>query len=322
MCARLLTVFCSTDLAQEIRHPIHTNVQTPEGSQILINVFDWSSLQNDSFDSHFDLKKVVLRLYKDGNFTKECANATLQAKVYCKHAKGDSEFTGVAQYVNMSNGRYWEELDLTEQFKSIWPIPYGGWQVYVTITLKSQCENKLPIKLHDLKSITKLKLRRKLYSNQPVLCLYLNNDMIEKLARDSAGHMEPIPDDEVLSVPAGKQSKTKRGESQSCRKVSHIVNFKELGFSHVILPLKFNAGRCIGTCDHRYLVKIPKAEEYKVNNYAKLLAAQAFKKDLPEVTVCCNPGMYDPLMLLVSTQNGAVKQKLFHEMRVRDCYCR
>lgn len=324
MCTRFLTVFCLTDLAQEIRHPVHTNVHTPEGSQILINVFDWSSLQNDSSDSRFDLRKAILRLYKDGNFTKECSKATLHAKVFYKHATGNSEFTGVAHHVDLSNGRYWEELDLTEQFKSLWPIPYGGRQVYVTITLKSQCaNNRLPIKLYDLKSITKLKLRRKLYDNQPVLCLYLNNDMIEKLARDTTGHVQSIPDSEVLSVSVDRR-RAKRGTSRNdCRKADHIVSFKELGLSYVILPLEYNAGKCVGTCDYEHFLHMKREDRYKVNNYANLMAAQAKRRNLPEVTVCCHPGEYDPLMLLVATADGSsVKQRMYHEMRVRDCYCR
>ena len=319
----MFTVFCLTDLAQEIRHPKHTDVHTPRGSQILINIFDWSSLRNDTFDSHFNLSKAILRLYKDGNFTKECSNVTLQAKVYCKHATGESEFTGMAHNIEMSNGRYWEELDLTQQFKSLWPIPYRGNQVYVTLTLKSQCaNNNLPIKLYDLKAITKLKLRRKLYENQPILCLYLNDDMTEKLARNTAaGHVQAIPSDEVLSVP-DNGIRTKRGASaRQCRRVDHFVSFKALGLSYVILPTEYNAGKCVGSCNQNYINELKPHQLYKVNNYGKLLAAQA--KEQHETGMCCNPGEYDPLMLLISTADGSsVKQKLYHEMKVRECYCR
>lgn len=311
-------------MAQEIRHPEHIVVHTPEGSQTLVNVFDWSSLQNDSVESRFDLKKVVIRYYKNGNYSKQCSKVTMQVKVFCRHATGDNEFIGVAHSFDISNGRYWEEVDLTEQFKSLWPIPYGGKLVYVTVTLKSQCENNnLPIKLYDLKSISKLKLRRKYYAHQPVLCLYLNNDMIEKLARNGAGHAESIPSDEVLSVSENKH-KTKRDASRGhCRKVDHIVSFRELGINYVILPVEYNAGKCIGSCGYDYIDKLRYKLQYKVNNYAKLLAAQAHKPKQPQVTVCCNPGEYDPLMLLIATADGSsVKQKLYHEMRVRDCYCR
>ena len=319
----MFIVFCLADLAQEIRNPKHTDVHNPRGSQILINVFDWSSLRNDTFDSHFNLSKAILRLYKDGNFTKGCSNVTLQAKVYCEHATGASEFTGMAYNIEMANGKYWEELDLTQQFKSLWPIPYRGDQVYVTVTLKSQCaNNNLPIKLYDLKAISKLKLRRRLYDNQPVLCLYLKDDMTEKLARNAAaGHVQPIPSDEVLSVPENG-IRTKRSTSTKCRKVDHIVSFKELGLSYVILPTEYNAGKCVGGCNYGYINGLAARESYKVNNYAKLLAAQAHE-DQPETGMCCNPGEYDPLMLLISTADGSsVKQKLYHEMKVRECYCR
>lgn len=301
-------------------------MHTPdEGSQKLAYVFDWSSLQNDSFDSRFNLSKVILRLYKYANFTKECSKATLQAKVFCRHATGESEFTGIAHPVDMSNGRDWEELDLTAQFRLLWPIPDGSKQVYIIITLQSQCENKeLPIKLYDLKSISKLKLRRKFYSYQPVLCLYLNDDMTEKLARNGGQHLESIPSDEVLSMSL-KNSHPKRDASRSdCRKVDHIISFEELDVPYIILPIEYNAGKCIGSCDYRYLDKVNKNREfYKVNNYAKLLAAQAHTRNQPEPTICCSPGEYDPLMLLIATPDGSsVKQKLYHEMRVRDCYCR
>lgn len=325
-CTRLFIVFCSIDLIREERHPVHAKVNAPEGSQILINVFDWASLQNDSFDSRFDLKKVVLRLYKDGNFTKQCAKATLQSQVFYTHARGKTELTGVVHHVNMSNGRYWEQLDLTEQFKSLWPIPKGGKEVFVTITLKSQCENnRLPIKLYDLKSISKLIYRRKLYSNQPVLSLYLNNDTIEKLARNAAGHLHPIPGNEVLeSVEVKNQRRKRHVSSNECRKVDHLVSFEELGIPYVLLPVEYNAGKCVGMCNTHFITQVHEKEaSYRVNNYAKLMAAQAHRRNRPEVAVCCNPGEYAPLMLLISTADGSsVRQKLYHEMRVQECYCR
>ena len=246
--------------------------------------------------------------------------------MYCKHATGETEFTGVAHRINLSNGRDWEELDLTEQFKSLWPIPYRGNLVYVTLTLKSRCvNNRLPIKLYDLKSISKLMLRRKFYAKQPVLCLYLKDDMTEKLARNAAGYVQSIPSDEVLSLQEGDIIREKRSTSNhSCRKENHIVSFEDLGLYYVILPVEYNAGKCVGTCDYEYLNEATKKGYlHKVNNYAKLLAAQAHRSSRSDLTVCCTPGEYDPLMLLITTADGSsVRQKLYHEMRVRDCYCR
>lgn len=303
---------------------MHTHVHASKGSQILINVFDWSALQNDSFDSHFNLSKAIVRLYKEKNTTKGCSKATLQAKVYCRHARGESEFTGITHSIDLSNGRNWEEVDLTEQLKSLWPIPNRGRLVYITITLKSQCaKDNLPIKLYNLKSISKLKQRRKLYSNQPVLCLYLNDDATEKLARNAAPHIQSIPSDEELLVPV-KRRRGKRASSKNyCRKVDHIVNFKELDIGYIILPIQYNAGKCVGVCDYNFMLQIKENESHKVNNYVKLMAAQAQRRKQPEISVCCSPGEYDPLMLLIATNGGSsVRQKLFHEMRIRDCYCR
>ena len=290
----------------------------------MINIFDWSSLQNDSYDSHYNLSKVILRLYKDGNFSKDCSRATLQAKVYCKHDIGESEFI-VTHRIDLSNGRHWEELDLTEQFKSLWPIPYKGNLVYVTLTLKSRCvNNRLPIKFYDLKSISKLKLRRKLYAKQPVLCLYLKDDATEKLARNAAGHMQSIPNDEVLSLQEDNLRSGKRSTSNDCRKENHIISFKQLELDYVILPIEFNAGKCVGTCNLEYVSNARENNySHKVNNYSKMMAAQASRRNEPNTMVCCSPGEYDPLMLLISTSDGSsVRQKMYHEMRVRDCYCR
>jgi len=296
-------------------------MHTPEGSQKLAYAFNWSSLRNNS---RFNLSKVILRLYKHANFTKECSKATLQAKVFCRHASGESEFTGIVRPVNMSNNRDWEELDLTAQFRLLWPIPNGSKQVHVIITLQSQCDNnELPIKFYDLKSISKLKLRRKFYSHQPVLCLYLNDDVAEKLARSGGQHVESIPSDEVLSMSL-KNNRPKRDTTNDCRKVDHIISFEELNIPFVILPIEYNAGRCIGTCNAEYLYELNKNREfYKLNNYAKLLATQAHTRNKQGPTICCSPGEYDPLMVLIATADGSsVKQTLYPEMRIRECYCR
>ena len=330
----MFTVFCSTDLVKEIRHPTHTDVNSPKGTQTLINVFDWVELRKDAVDSYANLTKVVLRVYKDASSTEECSKATLQTKVFCKHNSGEMEITGRKIHVNMSNGRNWEELDLTEPFKSLWPIPEGGHEVYVTVILKSECEdNSLPIKLQDLKSIKKLKLRRKLYVEQPVMCMYISNEAVEGLARKGPKPMSAVPIDETLKIPmddnrSGRQKRNAEGkvdsESKKCRKVDHIVSFTELKMGYIIAPTEFNAGKCDGYCETSHLVNFTAiGQSHKTNNYAKLLAAQALRRNERELTICCSPGEYEPVMLLIQTAGGAsVKQKMYHEMRVKDCYCR
>jgi len=325
----LFTVFCSTDLVREIRHPIHTVVDSPIGTQTLINVFDWSVLKNDTADSHANLTKVILRVYKDSNTTDDCSKATLQTKVYCKHNTGEMEITGRKMDVDMSNGRNWEELDLTETFKSLWPIPDGGYEVYVTVILKSTCEDSsLPIKLLDLKSIKKLRSRRKIYDEQPVMCMYISNEAVEGLARKAPKPMPAVPNDETFKIPLDDYSdRRKRNtgvKSDKCRRVDHIVSFVELNMSYVIAPTQFNAGKCVGYCDKFHLHDMTfRGELQKSNNYARLLAAQAHIRNEINLTICCSPGEYEPVMLLVQTVDGSsVKQKMYHEMRVRDCYCR
>lgn len=327
----MLIVICSTDLVKEIRHPTHTDVNSPRGTQTLINVFDWGALKNDSVDSHANLTKVILRVYKDSNDTKDdCSKATLQAKVFCKHSSGEMEITGRKIAVNMSNGRNWEELDLTETLKSLWPIPEGGYEVYVTIILKSECEdNNLPIKLLDLKSIRKLKLRRKFYSEQPVMCIYISNEAVEGVARKPPKPMPPVPGDETFKIPIddGSDNRQKRNtgaRNDKCRRVDHTVSFKELRIEYVIAPSQFNAGKCVGYCDSEHLHHLTKSGKLqKSNNYARLLAAQAYRRENKNLMICCSPGEYEPVMLLIQTADGSsVKQKMYHEMRVRDCYCR
>jgi len=303
-------------------------VDSPIGTQTLINVFDWSVFKNDTADSNANLTKVILRVYKDSNTTDECSRATLQTKVFCKHSSGEIEITGRKIDVDMSNGRNWEELDLTETFKSLWPIPHEGYEIYVTVILKSKCEDSnLPIKLLDLKSIKKLRLRRKLYAEQPVMCMYLSNEAVEGLARKEPKPIPAVPNDEAFKIPLDDYSNRQKrniGTSDKCRKVDHIVSFIELNMSYVIAPTQFNAGKCVGYCDKYHLHDVTiKGQLQKSNNYARLLAAQAHIRKNKDLTICCSPGEYEPVMLLVQTADGSsVKQKMYHEMRVRDCYCR
>ena len=249
--------------------------------------------------------------------------------MFCKHSSGEIEITGRKIDVNMSNGRNWEELDLTETFKSLWPIPHEGYEVYVTVILKSKCEDSnLPIKLLDLKSIKKLRLRRKLYTEQPVMCMYISNEAVEGLARKEPKPIPAVPNDEAFKIPlddySNRQKRSTGVTSDKCRKVDHIVSFIELNMSYVIAPTQFNAGKCVGYCDKYHLHDVTiKGQLQKSNNYARLLAAQAHIRKNKDLTICCSPGEYEPVMLLVQTADGSsVKQKMYHEMRVRDCYCR
>ena len=65
--------------------------------------------------------------------------------------------------------------------KSIWPKRDVDLKIQVAVTLKSECaDSSLPIKLLDLKAINIMNLWRKLYSEMPVMLLYVG----EKLGED------------------------------------------------------------------------------------------------------------------------------------------
>ena len=108
--------FCSTDLAKENRFPAVTCVNSPKGTQIMtIMIFKWSELKKDTADRQANLSKVILRIYKDAATTKEkCSKVTLYAKVFYQYSSGgEIEITGTKIDIELSNGRKWEDLDLT-----------------------------------------------------------------------------------------------------------------------------------------------------------------------------------------------------------------
>ena len=322
----------STDLVKESGHAIHTDCKNfPSDTQTLLYVFDWSVLRGTSYGKP---TKLIMRVYKDQSLNStmvECSKATLQAKVFHKHTAaciGEEmiEVTDIKTAVNMSNGRSWEQLNLTESLKYLWPIKEGCYEVYVNIVLKSQCEDKsLSIKLLDLKSMTKLKLRRKLYAKQPVLSLYINSTRLPSKPIQSVLNAEKFKVSLDGHSSIQKRRNTGPGEkNDKCRRVDHTVSFKELRINYVIAPSHFNAGRCVGYCDSLHLHDLAvRGELQKVNNYARLLATQAYRRKDKDLMICCSPGEYKPVMLLIQSADGSsVKQKIFDEMIVSDCYCR
>jgi len=285
------------------------------GTQTLINVFNWGALRNDIVASNVNLHKAILRVYKDSSATiDDCSKATLQAKVYCKHGRGETQISGSKITMNMSNGRKWEELDLTEPLKSLWPIPEGSHKLFVTVIVNSECDsNKFPIKLLNLKSIKDLRLRKTFYSEQPVMCIYISNKAVTKKPPKSTQNHSNI-----------SQKRYVRLENNYCRKVDHIVNFNEIRMEYVIAPQKYNAGRCVGRCNSNHLHDLTvKGNVLQSNNYARILAAQAYRRKDESLMICCSPQLYEPIMLLISTADGSsIKQKLFHDMKVKQCSCR
>ena len=78
--------------------------------------------------------------------------------------------------------------------------------------------------------------------------MFINNEAGESFARNPTKPNPPIP-----------------------------VNFRELRIDYVIAPSQFNAGKCIGNCDSEYLHSVTVTGELqKPNNYARLLASQAY----------------------------------------------
>ena len=318
------------DLVKEIQHPYHMDRNSSLGTQTVINVFDLGVLKNDKVDNHSNLTKAILRIYKDSNETDECSKATIQSKLFFKHANKQAEMTGNKITLNMCNGRNWEEIDLTMPMKSLWPIPEGGYELYIIVIVKSECANKnLPIKLRELKAIKKLKARRKLYAEQPVLCMFISNEAGKRVARNPNKPISSIPSDETFIIPMGyipdnSQKRDTRAHGNKCHRVDHTVSFSELRIDYVIAPSHFNAGRCVGNCDSEFLHSVTVTGELqKSNNYAKLLANQAYRRNDKTLQICCSPSQYESVMLLILTADGSsVKQKMYHEMSVRDCYCR
>ena len=147
----IIVLFCSTDLIKEIRNFNHmSTVSSKTGDQVLTNMFDLSMfrLKTKTADSHANLNKAVLRVYKDANTTDKCSIATLQTTIFCRYKT--MEITSKKINVDLSNGRNWEELDLTKEFKSSWPKRDVGFKIQVAVTLKSEsADNSLPIKLLD-----------------------------------------------------------------------------------------------------------------------------------------------------------------------------
>jgi len=229
------------------------------------------------------------------------------------------EFISQKVHIDMSNDQDSIDIDLTQNFKRLWPIPDVVFELYVTVTLKSECKDgNLAIKLLDWKSNKTLKIQRKSYTQHPVLCIYIGNQVIKNKALKSK------PKDETLTLPTDDHHKRHAiPKGDMCRKVHHTVSFIELGMDYVIAPPHFNAGKCVGRCDRYQLHHLTfTGQSEKTNNYARLLANQATKRN-EELTICCNPGLYEPVMLLIQSADGtSIKLKMYTDMKVKDCYCR
>ena len=188
---------------KEIRYPEYVKLKSPKGTQIVVHVFDFSALRSEN--PHATLSKVMLRVYKDANSTNQCSYATLQHKVVCKPNSGQ-EVEIVGHKLDMSNEKNLIDIDLTETFRELWPIPDKVFEVYVTLILKSECEGgTLAIKLLDWKSTTNLNIRRKTYAEHPVLCMFISNEAVESVARKVPKPKPPIPS-ETLKFPQDDQS--------------------------------------------------------------------------------------------------------------------
>ena len=59
------------------------------------------------------------------------AALTVQPKVLCKHKRETITLMIINTEVYKSNGRNWEDVNLTESIKSIWPIPEGCNDIHI-----------------------------------------------------------------------------------------------------------------------------------------------------------------------------------------------
>lgn len=222
----------------------------------------------------------------------------------------------------------WVELNVTKGIKSLWPLPINHTEVEVTILTSSACHKRASVYFDDPTSISlsQAKRRQRLYALQPLLLVFLSDEVLKEevmkqQANQNYGDDITVDDSTDEGTAPGRR---RRSTSDECQVQDFHVSFADLNLQYVLAPAAYNAKKCAGSCSHQTL------DQFKNlgNNHAKIMASAAVLEQLNPGTFasdpkepCCVPTKYDSLTIL-TPHEMSFKYVVYPNMIVQECMCR
>ncbi|XP_068111610.1 dorsalin-1-like [Hyperolius riggenbachi] len=144
-----------------------------------------------------------------------------------------------------------------------------------------------------------------LHEQKNILDIYYKNN--------SASHTEVR-----RNVTKGRSRLKRSTVRDHCKKVSLMVNFKDIGWDNIIIyPPSYDAGQCVGRCYY------PLTDNVTPTKHAIIQSLMHIKKPKDVGSVCCVPTKLESLQVVYKEdRKSPVIKKNYEGMKVVECGCR
>lgn len=297
-------------------------------------VFDWSSVGLKEERHTIHLQKAVVRTFLQVIPRLLPGNKRVPVSIYAAaHITGAEPVNERVLVQSLSVGRNssgWLELNVTDAIATLWP-PRPGAAVEVSLELQVDCRTnrKVPASFVDPATLPleNQKRRERHLPLQPLFLVFLDDEAVwQRVDQDQEAEVPEEPLDGGNAT-AGPGKRRRRSGRSSCHLEPFWVNFTKLGMDRIIVPKMYNAGKCVGSCDHSALSH----NTFLGTNHAKLMASahavvQYFNVRFIHDTKdpCCVPTKFSPMGILQfsDTEHSQFVYRTYPTMKANTCGCR
>ena len=222
----------------------------------------------------------------------------------------------------------WIEVDLTEAMKLLWPLEVkNSTEMAVSIKATGDCANRVkhPISFINPAEIPlSAELRNvSVASAQPLLLVFATDGVLDQ--RYQRSH-KPKPH------PSNHTDRSTRSIVTKCQRQDHVVTFRDIGLTDIILPHSLNIGKCSGSCSDQKL----REHRFLGTNHARIMSSvwttqerspalgQTVTSDGPADPPCCVPSTFNPQTALYMDEEGpsfSLHRYFFNDLVVESCGC-
>lgn len=300
-------------------------------------IFDWNSLGVEEKHNLLPLQNATVRTFLQVIPRLLPGNKRIPVSVYAvARTTGEELPTEWALVDTLSvsrNSSGWLELNFTQTIATLWP-PRPGTTVEVNIDLRVDCSTirKVPGSLVDPATLPLENPRRRErhLPLQPMLLVFMTDEAVRRRVSQDQDQAVPVAEEQLVgsrNATAGTTERRRRSTPVACHREAFRVEFKKLQMDNIITPTMYDAGKCVGACDHSAL----RYNVYLGTNHAKLMASahavvQAYNVRFIQDTKnpCCVPISFSPLGILQYSNNGRgpFVYRLYPTMIANKCGCR
>ena len=246
---------------------------------------------------------------------------TMTASLYGDNGRREIDSFEVVQEISLAQpSNQWIEVDLSEEAGKFWEQVKHSSEIRISVeTGVMDCYNRIgsPAYVFNPAELPAEADEHRDGAFQPLLLIFTNNNSTQLKPRNQVHN---------------PSNRHKRSHENSCAKHNHMIVFRDIGLTDVLIPSSLNIGKCSGSCSRTIL----RAHSSLGTNHARIMSTIKTTQDYslehgllittdgPATTPCCVPDSFNPRTALYMRDDSAslgIRTDYYKDLVVESCTC-